>query len=76
MQENKSLLEHFEEIGRTISPKVQENEMFKKLTRFFSKTLVCWYLFEIGKKCISVQWLSSTFDPCSNPDHEILAKQE
>ena len=38
MQENKSLLEHFEAIGRTISFKVQENKMFKKLTRFFSKT--------------------------------------
>ena len=37
MQENKSLFEHFEEIGRTISPKVQENKMYKKLTRFFFK---------------------------------------
>ena len=38
MQDNKSLLEHFEEIGRKISPKVQENEMIKDLSsRFFQK---------------------------------------
>ena len=35
MQENKSLFEHFEEIGRTISPKVQENKGLQNHHEFF-----------------------------------------